>query len=138
MSDDNPAGWSELIEHLERCLMILAEAKIPSPDLDFLQAFLTNAKGYLSKDVSPDTEALENWDSPENQAMIRRYVTHVEAEIRLMVEEWRQAYPDQVQTPLGEKMSEMVNGLGRLTPESGQPNGSYQPLRPPRHGDHNG
>ena len=52
---------------------------------------MTNAKGYLAGDLSPDTEAMENWDSPENQAMMRRYLTHVEQQVRLIAEDWQTA-----------------------------------------------
>ncbi len=87
MPDEAQEAYAKQIVYLEHCLDVLDEAAIASGDLTFLQTFLTHAKGYLSKDVTPDTEAVENWDSPENQAMIRRYMTHVEQEIRLFIEE---------------------------------------------------
>lgn len=111
MSDATSLAFARPITHLEHCLSILQQAAIPSHDLEFLQTFLTHAKGYLSKDLSPDTEALENWETPENQAMIRRFITHVEQEIRLVVEEWQQTHPDAAHTPLGVKLNEMLAGL---------------------------
>jgi len=111
MSDAIPPAFARPISHLEYCLSILEQAAIPSYDLDVLQTFLTHAKGYLSKDLSPDTDALENWETPENQAMIQRFITHVEQEIRLVVEEWQQTHPDEARTPLGAKLNEMLAGL---------------------------
>jgi hypothetical protein len=111
MSDATPPAFARPITHLEHCLSILQQAAIPSHDLDVLQTFLTHAKGYLSKDLSPDTDALENWETPENQAMIRRFITHVGQEIRLVVEEWQQTHPDEAHTPLGAKLNEMLAGL---------------------------
>lgn len=111
MSDAMPSAFARPITHLEHCLSILEQAAIPSHDLDVLQTFLTHAKGYLSKDLSPDTDALENWETPENQAMIRRFITHVEQEIRLVVEEWQQTHPDEACTPLGAQLNEMLAGL---------------------------
>ena len=111
MSDAIPPAFARPIIHLEHCLAILQQAVIPSHDLDFLQTFLTHAKGYLSKDLSPDTEALENWETPENQAMIQRFITHVEEEIRFVVAEWQQTHPDEAHTPLGVKLNDMLAGL---------------------------
>ncbi len=114
MPDESPETLGRMIVHLERCLAILEEAAAPSPDIAFLHTFLLHAKGYLAKDVSADTEALENWDTPENQAMIQRFITHVAQRIRLMVEEWRQTRPDEAHTSLREKLHEMVAGLDRI------------------------
>jgi len=111
MSDAMPSAFARPITHLEHCLSTLEQAAIPSHDLDVLQTFLTHAKGYLSKDLSPDTDALENWETPENQAMIQRFITHVEQEIRLVVEEWQQTHPDEARTPLGVQLNEMLAGL---------------------------
>jgi hypothetical protein len=111
MSDAIPLAFARPIRHLESCLFILEQAAIPSYDLDVLQTFLTHAKGYLSKDLSPATDALENWETPENQAMIQRFITHVEQEIRLVVEEWQQTHPDEAHTPLGAQLNEMLVGL---------------------------
>ena len=111
MSDAIPSVFARPITHLEYCLSILEQTAIPSHDLEFLQTFLIHAKGYLSKDLSPDTEALENWETPENQAMIRRFITHIEQEIRLVVAEWQQTHPDAADTPLGAKLNEMLAGL---------------------------
>jgi hypothetical protein len=111
MSDAIPSAFARPITHLAYCLAILEQAAIPSPDLDVLQTFLTHAKGYLSNDLSPDTDALENWETPENQAMIQRFITHVEQEIRFVVEEWQQAHPDEAHTPLGAQLNEMLAGL---------------------------
>lgn len=111
MSDAIPPAFARPITHLEHCLSILEQTAIPSYDLDVLHTFLSHAKGYLSKDLSPDTEALDNWETPENQAMIRRFITHVEQEIRLVVEEWQQTHPDEAQTPLGANLNEMLAGL---------------------------
>jgi hypothetical protein len=63
MSDAIPPALARPIAHLEHCLCILEQAAMPSQDLEALQTFLTHAKGYLSKDLSPDTEALENWET---------------------------------------------------------------------------
>jgi hypothetical protein len=114
MPDEAQGAYAKQIAYFEHCLEVLAETAIASGDLTFLQMFLTHAKGYLSKDVTPDTEAVENWDSPENQAMIQRYLTHVEQELRLFIEEWQQAYPEAVQTPLGVKLQALVDGLDRI------------------------
>lgn len=111
MPDQVQEAQMKQIVYLEYCLAVLDETSITSGDLTFLQTFLTHAKGYLSKDVTPDTEAVENWDAPENQAMIQRYVTHVEQEIRLFIEEWQQAYPEAMQTPLGGKLQALVDGV---------------------------
>ena len=94
MSDDPLRRFAKTIAHLEQCLVVLEQAALPSHDLEFVQTFLTHAKSYLAKDVSPDTEALENWSTPENQAMIQRFIAHVEQEIRLIVEEWQQSHAD--------------------------------------------
>jgi hypothetical protein len=111
MSDAIPTAFARPITYLEHCLSTLEQAAIPSYDLECLHTFLTHAKGYLSKDLSPDTEALENWETPENQTMIQRFITHVEQEIRLVVEEWQQMHPDEVHTSLGAKLNEMLAGL---------------------------
>jgi hypothetical protein len=111
MSDAIPPALARPIAHLEHCLCILEQAAMPSQDLEALQTFLTHAKGYLSKDLSPDTEALENWETPENQAMIRRFITHIEQEIRLVVEEWQQSHPDEAHTPLSAKLHDMLTEL---------------------------
>jgi hypothetical protein len=111
MSDAIPPAFARPITHLEHCLAILEQTAIPSHDLDVLQTFISHAKGYLSKVLSPDTEALENWETPENQAMIRRFITHVEQEIRLVGEDWQQTPPDEAHTPLGAKLNEMLVGL---------------------------
>ncbi len=114
MPDKAQDAYAKTIAYLEHCLAVLNEAAIALGDLTFLQTFLTHAKGYLSKDVTPNTEAIENWDSPENQAMIQRYIAHVEQEIRLFIEEWQHAHPDVVQTPLGVQLQALVDGLERL------------------------
>jgi hypothetical protein len=85
-----------------------------SSDITFLQMFLTHAKGYLSGDLSPDTEAMANWYTPENQAMIRRYITHVEAEIRLVIEEWQQTHASEMHTAAGIQLQDLVTGLESL------------------------
>ncbi len=114
MPDEAQAAYAKQIAYLEHCLAVLDETAIASEDLTFLQTFLTHAKGYLSKDVTPDTEATENWDSPETQAMIQRYITHVEQEICLFIEEWQQAHPEAVQTSLGVKLQALVDGLEQV------------------------
>ena len=114
MSQDNPAFLVHTIHYLERCLVLLSEVALSSSDLTFLQTFLTHAKGYLSGDLSPDTEAMANWYTPENQAMIRRYITHVEAEIRLVIEEWQHTHPGELHTSSGIKLQDIVTGLERL------------------------
>ncbi len=114
MPDEAQEAYAKQIAYFQHCLEVLDETAIASGDLTFLQTFLTHAKGYLSKDVTPDTEAVENWDSPENQAMIQRYMTHVEQEIRLFIEEWQQAHPEAGQTPLGVKLQALVNGLEQV------------------------
>lgn len=116
MSDEAQEAYAKQIAYLEHCLDVLKETAIASGDLTFLQAFLTHAKGYLSKDVTPDTEAVENWDLPENQAMIQRYMTHVEQEIRLCIEEWQHAHPEAAQMPLGVKLQVLVDGLEQVSP----------------------
>jgi hypothetical protein len=129
MSDGIPSVFARPILHLEHCLSILAQAAIPSHDLDVLQTFLTHAKGYLSKDLSPDTDALENWETPENQAMIQRFITHVEEEIRLVVEEWQQTHPDEAHTPLGTQLNEMLAGLEQGLHGPADANGPLPPRR---------
>jgi hypothetical protein len=114
MPDEAQEVYAKQIAYLAYCLEVLDEMAIASGDLTFLQAFLTHAKGYLSRDVTPGTEAVENWDLPENQAMIQRYMAHVEEEIRLIVEEWQQAHPETVPTPLGVKLQALVDGLERV------------------------
>jgi len=114
MPDEAQEAYAKQIAYLEYCLSVLDETAIASGDLTFLQTFLNHAKGYLSKDVTPDTEAVENWDSPENQAMIQRYMTHVEQEIRLFIEEWQQAHPEMAQKPLGVKLQALIDGLQRV------------------------
>ncbi|WP_089933371.1 hypothetical protein [Candidatus Entotheonella palauensis] len=114
MPDEPQDIYAKQIAYLEYCLTVLAETAVASGELTFLQTFLAHAKGYLSKDVTPDTEAIENWDSPENQAMIQRYMAHGEQEIRLCIEEWQQAYPEAVQTPLGVKLQALIDGLERV------------------------
>ena len=114
MPDETQDAYAKLIAYLEHCLRVLDETAIAQGDLTFLQTFLTHAKGYLSKDVTPDTEAVDNWDAPENQAMLQRYVTHVEQEIRLCIEDWRQAQPGVARTPLGAKLQALVDGLDQV------------------------
>jgi len=114
MPDEAQGAYAKQIAYVEHSLAVLAETPMASGDLTCLQTFLTHAKGYLSKDVTPDTEAVENWDSPENQAMIQRYMKHVEQELRLFIEEWQQAHPEAVQTPLGVKLQALVDGLDRV------------------------
>jgi hypothetical protein len=114
MPDDVQGAYGKQIAYLEYCLAVLDETAIASGGLTFLRTFLNHAKGYLSKDVTPNTEAVENWDSPENQAMIQRYMTHVEQEIRLCIEEWQQAHPQTVPRPLGVKLQALVDGLERV------------------------
>lgn len=120
MSPDTPDFLAHTIDYLERCLVLLSEVALSSSDIAFLQTFLTHAKSYLSGDLSPDKEAMENWHTPENQAMIRRYITHVKAEIHLVIEEWQQAHPDELHTASGLKLQDIVAGLKRLrdTPPS--------------------
>ena len=129
MSDETQAAYGQLIAYLEHCLSVLDEAAIAPGDLTFLQTFLTHAAGYLSKDATPDTEAVENWDAPENQAMMQRYITHVEQEIRLCIEDWRQAQPDAAPTPLDEKLQALVDGLDQahqtISPYAWPPVGRY-------------
>jgi hypothetical protein len=114
MPDEAQEVYAKQIAYLAYRLEVLDEMAIASGDLTFLQAFLTHAKGYLSRDVTPGTEAVENWDLPENQAMIQRYMTHVGEELRLIIEEWQQAHPEAVQTPLGVKLQALVDGLERV------------------------
>lgn len=114
MPDEAQEAYAKHIIYLAHCLAVLDETANPSHDLTFLQTLLIHAKGYLSKDVTPNTEAVENWDSPENQAMILRYITHIAQEIRLFIEEWKQAHPEAVQTPLGVKLQALVNGLEQV------------------------
>jgi hypothetical protein len=111
MPDKAQEAYAKQVAYLEYCLAVLEETAIASGDLTFLQTFLNHAKGYLSKDVTPDTEAVENWDSPENQAMIQRYMTHVEQEIRLFIEEWQQTHPEAMRTPLGVQLQALIDGL---------------------------
>jgi hypothetical protein len=111
MPDKAQEAYAKQVAYLEYCLTVLEETAIASGDLTFLQTFLNHAKGYLSKDVTPDTEAVENWDSPENQAMIQRYMTHVEQEIRLFIEEWQQTHPEAMRTPLGVQLQALIDGL---------------------------
>lgn len=114
MPDEAQDAYTQTIVYLEHCLSVLDETAVALGDLTFLQTFLTHAKGYLSKDVTPHTEAIENWDSPENQAMIQRYIAHVEQEIRLFIEEWQHTHPDAMQTSLGVKLQALVDGLEGL------------------------
>ncbi len=114
MPDEAQDAYAKTIVYLEHCLTVLNETAAAFGDLTFLQTFLTHAKGYLSKDVTPNTEAIENWDSPENQAMIQRYIAHVEQEIRFFIEEWQHTHSDAVQTPLGVKLQALIDGLERL------------------------
>ncbi|ETW95240.1 MAG: hypothetical protein ETSY1_31440 [Candidatus Entotheonella factor] len=114
MPDEAQEAYAKQIAYLEYCLMVLDETAIASGELAFLQTFLAHAKGYLSKDVTPDTEAIENWDLPENQAMIQRYITHVTQEIRLCIEEWQQAHPQARQAPLGVKLQALIDGLEQI------------------------
>lgn len=111
MPDKALEAYAKQVAYLEYCLAVLEETTIASGDLTFLQTFLNHAKGYLSKDVTPDTEAIENWDSPENQAMLQRYMTHVEQEIRLFIEEWQQIHPETMQKPLGVQLQTLIDGL---------------------------
>ncbi len=114
MRDDTPASIARAITYLEQCLGMLEDVVLPSRDLVFLHTFLTHAKAYLSKDVAPDTEAAENWDTPENQAMIKRFITHVAQQIRLIIEDWQQAQAGEASRPLRVKMDEILVGLDRL------------------------
>jgi hypothetical protein len=114
MSNEVQEAYMKQIAYLEYCVAVLDETAIASGDLEFLQTFLTHAKGYLSKDVTPDTEAVENWDLPENQAMIQRYMVHVEEEVRLFIDEWQQSHPGAAQTTLGVKLQALVDGLDRV------------------------
>lgn len=114
MPDEAQEAYAKQIAYLAYCLEVLDETAVASGELTFLQTFLTHAKGYLSKDVAPDTEAIENWDSMENQVMIQRYITHIEQEIRLVIAAWQQAHPEAVQTPLGVKLQTLIDGWERL------------------------
>lgn len=116
MPDEAQEAYAKQIAYLEHCLDVLNDIGMASDDLTFLQTFLTHAQGYLSKDVTPDTEAVENWDSPENQAMIQRYLTHVEQEIRLFIEEWQHAHPEAIHMPLGARLQALVAGLDQVYP----------------------
>ena len=111
MPDKAQEAYAKQVAYLEYCLTVLDGTAIASGDLTFLRTFLNHAKGYLSKDVTPDTEAVENWDSPENQAMIQRYMTHVEQEIRLFIEEWQQTHPETMRKPLGVQLQTLIDGL---------------------------
>ena len=91
MPDELQTAMTRMYAYIQRCLQRLETIAETAPDLEFLQTFLTNAKGYLAGDLSPDTEAMENWGAPENQAMIRRYLIHVEQQIRLIAEDWQAA-----------------------------------------------
>jgi hypothetical protein len=91
---------------------LLDEIPTLSPELAFLKTFLHNATGYLQKDIAPDTEALENWDSPENQHMLRRYLRHLTNEIRMVTEDFRSAAAlEDVQQHLANRMTTLLQSL---------------------------
>lgn len=79
------AFLNRMTHSLQRFLGLLDEIPVRSPDLAFLHTLLHHATGYLQKDIAPETEALENWDIPENQRMLRRYLRHLTHEIRMVV-----------------------------------------------------
>lgn len=114
MSGDYSADITRTIVYLERCLATLHDAVLPSSELEFLQTFLTHARGYLAKDVSAETEALENWDAPENQAMIERFMTHVEERIRLIITEWQDRHAGSAATTLHLEMTGLLTQLDHL------------------------
>ena len=114
MSEDYSADITRTLAYLERCLATLHDAALPSNELAFLQTFLTHARGYLAKDVSAETEALENWDAPENQAMIERFMTHVEERIRLIITEWQDGHAGSADTTLHLKMTGLLAQLDHL------------------------
>ena len=99
------AFLSRITHSLERFLGLIDEIPVLSPDLAFLKTLLRNAIGYLHKDVAPDTEALENWDIPENQRMLRRYMRHLTHEIRMVVEHLHQdVLPAEASQRLAQRM----------------------------------
>lgn len=114
MSEDYSADIARTIAYLEHCLATLHDAALPSSELEFLQMFLTHARGYLAKDVSAETEALENWDAPENQAMIERFMIHVEERIRLIITEWHDRHAGSADTTLHMKMTGLLTQLDHL------------------------
>jgi hypothetical protein len=111
---DYSTDITRTIAYLEHCLATLHDAALPSDELEFLRTFLTHARGYLAKDVSAETEALDNWDTPENQAMIERFMTHVEERIRLIITEWQEIHADSANTALHLKMTGLLTQLDHL------------------------
>ena len=114
MSENYSADIGRMIAYLEHCLATLHDAALPSRELEYLQTFLTHARGYLAKDVSAETEALENWDIPENQAMLERFMTHVEERIRLIVTEWQNGHVNSADATLHLKMHSLLTQLDDL------------------------
>ncbi len=105
MSAELSAFLSRITHYMEHFLRLIDEMPVLSPDLAFLKTLLRNAIGYLQKDVAPDTEALENWDTPENQRMLRRYIRHLTNEIRMVAENVHQeALPDEISPRLAQRM----------------------------------
>ena len=114
MPDHFSTMLDRALTYIERCLATLEEAALPPSELAFLQTFLTHARGYLVKDVSADTEALGNWDSPENRAMIARFLTHVEQRIRLTIEDWQHDHAHTTNTAFHAKMIALLADLDQL------------------------
>lgn len=112
MSAGLAAFLSRITHYMERFLGLIDEMPVLSPDLAFLKTLLRNAVGYLQKDVGPDTEALENWHTPENQRMLRRYIRHLTNEIRMVAENVHQeALPDEASQRLSQRMMVLLHHL---------------------------
>jgi len=112
MSEGLPAFLSRMTHAIERFLTAIDDMPVLSPDLTFLKTFLHNATGYLRKDIAPDTEALENWDSPENQHMLRRYLRHLSNEIRMITEDLRRdTAQEETQQRLVFRMTALLHSL---------------------------
>lgn len=112
MSAGLGAFLSRMTHYLERFLSVINDMPVLSPDLAFLKTLLQNAIGYLQKDATPDTEALENWDTEENQRMLRRYIRHLTNEIRMVAENFhRDALPDEASQRLSQRMMVLLHHL---------------------------
>jgi hypothetical protein len=135
MSQGLAAYLSRITDSIERLITLLDEIPVLSADQVFLKTFLHNATGYLQKDIAPDTEALENWDSPENQRMLRRYVRHLSTEIRMVAEDLnKDARQDEARQRLSQRMTALLNSLE--AEQGGMERLFRTPHRPGSHEEH--
>lgn len=132
MPEGIPAGMSQAAQYLQACQTVMEALALPETERQFVDTRVNNARCYLRKELTPYTEAMDNWQRPENQVMMRRFITHIAHEMRMFVADCQPADDDARQRRLWQHLETLIaglEGLGHGLPEGTQMSGQRPPAQ---------